>query len=195
MKKRNTTSRRKRQSLAENTEYAHLSSQFGFSKRDSSSGGIERSQPTFYSDAFKLQVINDYLASGKTKNEIQKKYGIRGKSTLLYWLRKFGYADTSCKTLPKKQSNDPLNTLKKSIQGNDGCDQNHDQKDRDSSSDSSLNSMNSMNSMNKEELLAEITQLKEMLKLEQIRSAGYERMVELTEIELQKAIRKKFGTK
>ena len=58
-----------------------------------------------YSRLFKLQVIEE-VASGKiTKEEARTKYGIRGKSAVLNWMRKFGFAD-------KLELSDYLNQMK-----------------------------------------------------------------------------------
>ncbi len=44
---------------------------------------------TYYSDAFKLQVVEEILKGDLTKEEARRKYGLRGKSTVLNWMRKF----------------------------------------------------------------------------------------------------------
>jgi transposase-like protein len=43
-----------------------------------------------YSLAFKLQVIEEVEKGEYTYKEVQGKYGIQGKSTVLVWLRKHG---------------------------------------------------------------------------------------------------------
>lgn len=62
--------------------------------------------PNFFSDRFKHKVCQEYLQSNRTKSCIQDKYGIRGKSALLIWLRKFGYVKHSLKPIkhPVKKS-------------------------------------------------------------------------------------------
>jgi len=50
-------------------------------------------KPTQYSDEFKKMVCNIYLQGKKSKDEISREFGIRGKSSLLTWLRKSGYCD------------------------------------------------------------------------------------------------------
>lgn len=42
-----------------------------------------------YSQAFKLQVVEEVLRGEITKEQARKKYGIRGKSGVLNWMRKF----------------------------------------------------------------------------------------------------------
>jgi transposase len=46
-----------------------------------------------YSESFKRQVIEEYLRSGATKMEIQRKYGIAYKSGIVTWMKKFGYTE------------------------------------------------------------------------------------------------------
>lgn len=43
-----------------------------------------------YSEAFKLEVIRCYEETGISKNELRKKYGIRGGETINMWMRKYG---------------------------------------------------------------------------------------------------------
>lgn len=43
-----------------------------------------------YSLAFKLQLIEEVEKGEYTYKEVQRKYGIQGKSTVLVWLRKHG---------------------------------------------------------------------------------------------------------
>jgi transposase-like protein len=43
-----------------------------------------------YSEAFKKQVVREYENGAFSKKQIQVKYGIKGKSRLLDWCRKFG---------------------------------------------------------------------------------------------------------
>jgi transposase len=43
-----------------------------------------------YSLAFKLQVIEEVEKGEYTYKEVQRKYGIQGRSTVLVWLRKHG---------------------------------------------------------------------------------------------------------
>lgn len=45
-----------------------------------------------YTTAFKRGVIKEFLA-GATKEELRRKYDIRGKSAILIWMRKLGYAE------------------------------------------------------------------------------------------------------
>ena len=54
--------------------------------------------PTYYSMEYKQMVCEHYLRGNKTKEEIRKDFGIKGKSSLLYWLRQLGYSEPKSKT-------------------------------------------------------------------------------------------------
>ena len=43
-----------------------------------------------FSVAFKKQVVREYEQGGVTKDLLMEKYGIRGKSQVLLWCRKYG---------------------------------------------------------------------------------------------------------
>ena len=43
-----------------------------------------------YTDDFKLKVVQDYLMTEATVSDIQKKYGIKSRSCISDWVRKFG---------------------------------------------------------------------------------------------------------
>jgi transposase len=53
---------------------------------------IKRTQGD-YSLAFKLGVVAEVEAGEHTYKEVQRKYGIQGRSTVLVWLRKHGRLD------------------------------------------------------------------------------------------------------
>lgn len=44
---------------------------------------------THYSDEFKLMVIKEVLSGKISKEAVKRKYGIKGKSAVLNWIRKF----------------------------------------------------------------------------------------------------------
>lgn len=48
-----------------------------------------------YSEAFKKQVVREYESGKISKNELQRKYGIGGKSLVLKWCKKYGKFDYS----------------------------------------------------------------------------------------------------
>lgn len=54
-----------------------------------------------YSDDFKAMVCEVYLKGKKTKEEIRKEFGIRGNSSLLYWLRQYGSEQPIAKPTPE----------------------------------------------------------------------------------------------
>jgi transposase len=58
-----------------------------------------------YSDAFKRQVVGEYEHGGVTKDDLMRKYQIRGHSTVLLWCRKYGklpYQATGSQGRPMK---------------------------------------------------------------------------------------------
>jgi transposase-like protein len=52
----------------------------------------------YYSIEFKQMVCEHYLRGNKTKEEIRNEFGIKGKSSLLYWLRQLGYNEPKSTT-------------------------------------------------------------------------------------------------
>jgi transposase len=42
-----------------------------------------------YSDAFKWRVVHEVISGKLNKEEARKAYGIRSKSAIVYWMRKF----------------------------------------------------------------------------------------------------------
>ena len=58
-----------------------------------------------YSESFKKQVVREYEKGAFSKKQIQVKYGIKGKSRLLDWCRKYGkfaYTEPSTNGRPMK---------------------------------------------------------------------------------------------
>ena len=43
-----------------------------------------------YSEAFKKQIVREYEQGLSNKNQLQRKYGLGGKSRVLEWCRKYG---------------------------------------------------------------------------------------------------------
>jgi transposase-like protein len=43
----------------------------------------------YYSDVFKKSVVQEVLSGHLSKEEARRRYGIKGKSTVLNWIRKF----------------------------------------------------------------------------------------------------------
>ena len=50
---------------------------------------MEKSKKTYYSEKFKWEVVKDVLEGKYSKEESRRIYGIKGKCTVLYWIRKF----------------------------------------------------------------------------------------------------------
>lgn len=48
-----------------------------------------------YSDEFKFKVVQEYLNSDLSQEELLKKYSIGGKSCITNWMRKFGLKEES----------------------------------------------------------------------------------------------------
>ena len=48
-----------------------------------------------YTDDFKLQVIQDYISSGISKEELKRKYNFTGCNNIYRWMRKFGLSKPS----------------------------------------------------------------------------------------------------
>ena len=50
-----------------------------------------------FSEEFKRIICEHYLNGNSSKEEIRVQFGIKGNSSLLYWLRKFGYVESKSK--------------------------------------------------------------------------------------------------
>lgn len=59
-------------------------------------------QRDYYTDDFKRMVCDAYLRGGRTKEQIRIDFGIKGNSSLLYWLQELGYSKPDAK--PKRKS-------------------------------------------------------------------------------------------
>lgn len=106
-----------------------------------------------YSESFKREVVREVLAGHLSKEEARKKYSIKGKASVLYWIRKFEDQD---------QLKNPDMDYKK---------------------------------VDKKELIKRIKELERQLEDEQIRSFGYNKMIDIAEDQLNITIRKKPDTK
>jgi transposase-like protein len=61
---------------------------------------------TKYSDTFKKSVVDVVLADHISIEEARRRYGIKGKSTVLYWIRKFDTSkryEMKTERFPKRQ--------------------------------------------------------------------------------------------
>jgi transposase len=50
-----------------------------------------------YSEAFKKQVVREYESGVLNKDQLMRKYSIRGKSSVLQWCRRYGIFDYTTK--------------------------------------------------------------------------------------------------
>ena len=58
-----------------------------------SSSAITPSPPRKFSEAFKKQVVREFEKGYLNKDQLMIKYGLKGKSAVLYWCRKYGKFD------------------------------------------------------------------------------------------------------
>jgi transposase-like protein len=123
-----------------------------------------------FSESFKRSVIEDYLRSSCTKQDIKRKYGIKFQSAIQYWMKKYGYEDKH-KKVPY------LEVL------------NHQELKHKYSKEKQVDSRDP------EEQKAYIKQLERELNDEKLRSESYRSMIEIAEKELKISIRKKSNTK
>ena len=65
---------------------------------------VSKEERMYLSDVLKHRIIQEVQLGLLSKEEARRRYGIRGKSAILKWMRKFGYvSDNELPTL-KKQS-------------------------------------------------------------------------------------------
>lgn len=50
-----------------------------------------------FSEEYRRMICEHYLNGDSSKEEIRAQFNIKGKSSLLYWLRKFGYIESNYK--------------------------------------------------------------------------------------------------
>jgi transposase len=126
---------------------------------------IEGKVIQIYSEEFKRKVIEEYLSTGVPKMDLLRKYGIKTKSGIQRWMKKFGYTDAY--QFPKiKFTRLTLSTVTKKPDLN-----------------------------NNDEIQKRIKELERQLEDEKLRSEAYARIIEKAEKELKISIRKKPGTK
>jgi len=122
--------------------------------------------PQIYSEPFRRKVIEEYLSSNVSKMSLLRKYGIKSKSGIQRWMKRYGYQE--------KQPIVPTFTC--------------------TSSYALVRKMNT-GKANKKELEEKIRELERQLQDEKLRSEAYARMIEKAEKELKIPIRKKSNTK
>ena len=57
-----------------------------------------------YTDEFRFQVIQEYLNTGISQTELQKKFSIGGNNCINYWIRKFGTKEVTVEQLNLQQA-------------------------------------------------------------------------------------------
>lgn len=78
----------------------------------------KKPQP-IYSDSFKLGVVRRVVNGELTKEQARIEFGIGGNSSILEWMKKYGYCSDSPTPWPMKEPTTPLDEpeqLKKRIQ-------------------------------------------------------------------------------
>lgn len=120
-----------------------------------------------YSEAFRRNVIEEYLTSNVSKMFLLRKYGIKMKSGIQRWMKLYGYEDNKQPVIIK------FNAVR---------------------SHALIRRMNT-DKASKKQLEEKIRELERQLEDEKLRSEAYERMIEKAEKELKVPIRKKPNTK
>ena len=119
-----------------------------------------------FDESFKRKVVEEYLATGCSKMELQRKYNIRCKSGIHTWMTKLGYTDTHAGQRRKLAVlNKPSLPIQNKSQISPG------------------------------DLEKRIKELERQLEDEKLRSEAYLRMIDKAEKELKIPIRKKPNTK
>ena len=119
-----------------------------------------------FDDDFKRKVIEEYLSTGCTKIELQRKYDIRFKSAISTWMQRMGYLENY-----KAPSLKFSNTKRILLPAND------------------------KKSKKELDLQKRIEDLERQLEDEKLRSEAFVRIIEKAEKELKIPIRKKPYTK
>ena len=123
-----------------------------------------------YSEAFKRQVIEEYLATGCSQKSLLRKYEIAAKGVFLQWMRQLGYCDQPADSTKKFTFKEPTFYAMP-------C------------------QSSSLNTSEAAALQQKIAELQRALQDERLRSQAYLLMLEKAEKELRFPIRKKFSTK
>jgi len=76
-----------------------------------------RKQTIRYSEAFKVQVIQEVENGNLSCNEARRKYGIKGVGTVRYWMRRMGKLDSLPKLIrvEKPDEQDRVKELEKQV--------------------------------------------------------------------------------
>lgn len=68
-----------------------------------------------YPESFRLKVVKEVESGLYSKDEIRRKYGIGGKTTILYWCRKYGRKDYPYMPQSKKNTTKTMDDKDKRI--------------------------------------------------------------------------------
>ena len=121
----------------------------------------EKRQASHYSEEFKWQVVQEVLSGKITKEEARRVYNIKGKSLVLYWIRRFSGIENYM-LAGSKPIADHLEIFR-------------------------------MKELSKKD--KRIKELEEKLQREKLRADLWQKIVELSEEQLNIDIRKKYGAK
>ena len=119
----------------------------------------------YYSDAFKRQVVEEYLSGGISQAALQRKYDIRGKCAILGWRRRLGYSREIIEDVSTLGNIRPIEVIQKK----------------------EVKSLS--------ELQQRVKELERQLADEKLRSEAYERIIDKAEKELKIPLKKKPNTK
>jgi hypothetical protein len=123
-----------------------------------------------YEEPFRRMVIEEYLATGCSKQDLLAKYHIGGKGAIQRWMRLYGYVDTHRRRKERVNFTLPFSTLR------------------------SMPS-HKQNTGEVEDLQQKVQELERQLQDERLRSEAYLRIIEKAEEELKIQIKKKRSTK
>ena len=117
-------------------------------------------QKLFYTEQFKLKIVEEVLSGKLNRHQASKLYGIRGNATITYWIRQM-------EGLPGKGS---------------------------VSSDKISNFASMQNNISDKKPEEELKEVRELLRLAELRADVWQRAVEIAEEKFDIEISKKFGT-
>ena len=69
-----------------------------------------------YTDEFKVRIVQEVLSGKITKEECRYRYGVKGNSTVLRWIRKFTGAHTSFPKMSRRQKSDEVSRLREQLE-------------------------------------------------------------------------------
>ncbi len=76
---------------------------------------VLKEERMYFSDVLKRQIVQEVQSGTISKEEARRRYGIKGNSAILKWMRKFGYAsdvDSETIKMKSKELPDDLKELK-----------------------------------------------------------------------------------